>query len=100
MPNSHLRATAGAALPSTSVAQGYYGDGYHARGYDRYDDVRSYDRGYDRDGPRARRYAYRDDRAYRRCDAGTGGTVIGAIAGGLLGIGEGEREELRKGGIV
>jgi uncharacterized protein YcfJ len=80
-----LAATAGATLPATATAQGYYGDGYYGSRYDRgYYDARAYDRGTYRVAPRNRRYAYRNDR-YRRCDAGTGGTVIGAIAGGLLG---------------
>jgi uncharacterized protein YcfJ len=64
------------------------GDYYGGRGYDRgyrgYDrDYRGYDRGY-----RGNSYN-RGDRYYRssyRCrDNGTGGTIIGAIAGGLLG---------------
>ena len=67
---------AGAALamgaatlaPTAAEAQRYYGDRYErAQGY--------------RDAPRHRNYY----RYQRRCDAGTGGTVIGAIAGGLLG---------------
>lgn len=59
-----------------------------AYGYDRgyaynngYNDGRYYQsRDYDR-------RAYNDRRYYRseRCDKGTGGTIIGAIAGGLLG---------------
>lgn len=55
-------------------------DGYY-RDYD--DDDRDY-----RDGRyyRGDRY-YRGERRYRgyRCDRGTGGLIIGAIAGGLLG---------------
>ncbi len=55
------------------------------RGYDRYDryDRRDYDRrDYNRRGDRGNsRYYYRG----RGCDNGTGGTVIGAIAGGLAG---------------
>ncbi|HKR18282.1 glycine zipper 2TM domain-containing protein [Rhizorhapis sp.] len=73
-----------------------------SHGYDRGDYYRDYDRGYYRDYDR--RYSrgdyYRGDRYYRgrdydrryysrknrgRCDSGTGGTIIGAIAGGLLG---------------
>lgn len=58
--------------------RGYYNDGYRGD-YRRYDD--RYDR-YDR--------RYYDDRrtyrGYRRCD-GTTGTIVGAIAGGLLGNG-------------
>lgn len=70
-------------VPTAASAQGYYGDryerAYDARAYDgRYRDYRDYR---DYRGPRYR-YAYRNA---RRCDAGTGGTVIGAIAGGLLG---------------
>lgn len=74
---------AGALAPAAADAQryggydrgystGYYG-GYDRGGYngyrDGYHDYRGYDRGY-----------YRD-----RCNSGTGGTIIGAIAGGLLG---------------
>lgn len=77
-----------ATLPAAAQAQ-YYGGRYEQardwrgdRGYGR-------DRGYQRD-----RGYYRGDRGYRdrgyyrggRCrDKGTGGTIIGAIAGGLLG---------------
>ncbi|GAA0657560.1 hypothetical protein FHT00_002253 [Sphingomonas insulae] len=75
-----LAMTATALVPVTpAVAQrGYYGD----RGYDRgYRD----DRGY-----RGERI-YRGDRGYyrdrggRRCNNGSTGTIVGAIAGGLLG---------------
>jgi hypothetical protein len=52
---------------------GYRQDGYRQRGYDQ--------RGYAR--------TYRDDRSYARrntrCNSGTTGTIVGAIAGGLLG---------------
>ncbi|RJF93378.1 glycine zipper 2TM domain-containing protein [Sphingomonas cavernae] len=59
---------------------GYYRD-YDGGRYYRGD--RSYrNNGYDR-GYRGDRY-YRSNRGYR-CDNGTGGTIIGAIAGGLLG---------------
>ena len=51
---------------------GYYDRGYYDRGYD----ARRYDNRYD-----ARRYQYRD----RRCSNGGTGTVLGAIAGGLVG---------------
>lgn len=83
-----------AVIPATSVAaQGYdgrydrgYADGrYQDRGYDNryyngggynggYNDGRYYDRSYD------------DYRRYKKCrNQGTAGTIIGAIAGGLLG---------------
>ena len=68
------------AVPAT--AQRYDGYGY-GQGYDRYD--RAYGSAY-RDGyNRPPRYYYHDQRAYRRCSDGTTGTIIGAIAGGLLG---------------
>ncbi len=56
--------------PAQYDNQGYYNSGYDNRG--------SYqDRGYRGDD------GYRDN--YRRCNKGTGGTIIGAVAGGLLG---------------
>lgn len=68
-------------------------DGYH-RGYDRGHHYRGY-RGHRNDyrayrGYRGDRYYRSNYRGYRggyyRCrDSGTGGTIIGAIAGGLLG---------------
>jgi hypothetical protein len=78
-----LAMTATALVPVTpAVAQrGYYGD----RGYDRgYRDDRGYrgdrvyrgDRGY---------YQDRGNRGGRRCNNGSTGTIVGAIAGGLLG---------------
>ena len=70
-------ATLGMAAPA-AAQNGYYDrDGYSSS------NVR-----YDRDD---RRYDRRD---YRQCDKGTGGTVIGAIAGGLAGheiAGRGDR---------
>ncbi|WP_203308776.1 MULTISPECIES: glycine zipper 2TM domain-containing protein [Sphingomonas] len=72
-----LTMTAGAVVPTApAAAQRYYGNGYYDRGgydYGRGDRVYRGDRGY-----------YRD-RAYRRCNSGTTGTIVGAIAGGLLG---------------
>ena len=72
---------AGAVAPVAAEAQ-RYGDRYYGNRYDRgYDrrDYRGYDRGY-------RNYRG-DDRRYRnnRCNNGTTGTIVGAIAGGLLG---------------
>ena len=79
-------------VPATADAQRYrgdryaydqaYNDGYNGGGY--------YDRSYRGD----RRYQgarqYRDQRGYyrnrnQRCNSGTTGTIVGAIAGGLLG---------------
>ena len=69
-----------AVAPTTAEAQRYYGSRYDRGGYDDrgYYDRRDY-RGYDRRDDR-RRYSYN-----RRCSEGTTGTVVGAIAGGLLG---------------
>ena len=84
-------AVAGTALipAAPAAAQGYYGNrGQQVeRGYYRDRDYR-----YDRS---ARAYRNnRQNRYYRRCDNGDGGTIIGAIAGGLLGnsvAGRGDR---------
>ncbi|QJB70605.1 glycine zipper 2TM domain-containing protein [Parasphingorhabdus halotolerans] len=84
------------ALASPAEARGgYYNDGYYQqvgnrdgyREYRRGDYYRNdrYDRRAYRDQRRYRDSRYRDDRRYRGCDRGTGGTIIGAIAGGLLG---------------
>lgn len=73
-----LAMSASALVPvsAASAQRGYYG-GYDRGGY-------GYDRGYRDDR------VYRGDRGYyrgnaRRCNSGTTGTVLGAIAGGLLG---------------
>ncbi|MBY0303151.1 MULTISPECIES: glycine zipper 2TM domain-containing protein [Sphingomonas] len=83
-----------AMVPAAAQAQ-RYGDGY-GYGRDYYDDGygehdRAYDRAY-RDGwNRAPRYYetrgdYRNRYRYNRaCQSGTTGTIVGAIAGGLLG---------------
>ena len=65
-----------AMVPTDAAAQRYRGDRYE-RGYDR----QQY-RGYDRRDYRGndRRYARN-----QRCNNGTTGTIVGAIAGGLLG---------------
>lgn len=87
------------APASAQYYRGYDRGDYYRGGYDRgYRDYRGYDRGgYDR-GYRGDRYYRNNYRGYRggyRCrDNGTGGTIIGAIAGGLLGneIGKGGRD--------
>lgn len=95
-------ALAGALFaPSAAQAQ-YVGDGYYERGYyqpvqhryrpgDYYGERRGYRRGYDRRYDR-RRYERRYRGRYCRDDGDTG-TIIGAIAGGLLGheVAEGRR---------
>jgi hypothetical protein len=65
--------TAAAAVPAQAR--------HHDRdGYDRGYDHRGYDRGYDRHGGYDR--GYRDDRCR---NSGTGGAILGAVGGGLLG---------------
>lgn len=62
--------------------QGFYREGYRDHGYYRGDD-RYYGR---RDGGyNDRGHGYRQPVRYRCRDDGTGGLIIGAIAGGLLG---------------
>lgn len=74
-------------VPVAAEAQRY---GYE-RGYDRGYDGRGYDRGYNGRGYNReyrgndRRYNYRNDRNNRRGCDNTGGTIVGALAGGLLG---------------
>lgn len=76
-------------IAAPAAARDHYRDGrggyshdyrYQNRDYRDYRDYRGYDRNY---------RGYRDNRYYRdnyRCEAdGTAGTIIGAIAGGLLG---------------
>lgn len=99
-----LMSVAALGVSAPAAAQPSYYSGYDAyqagynrddRRHDRYDryDRRS-DR-YDRRDYRSDRRYYRGDRRYyRQCDNGTGGTVIGAIAGGLAGheiAGRGDR---------
>lgn len=79
------------ATPAMAQRDGYY------RGYDNHRGYNNY-RGY-----RGDRYGYRNSRGYRGYDGyyrcrrdGTAGTIIGAIAGGLLGnevAGRGSRTE-------
>ena len=78
-------ATLGLATPAAAQNGWYDRDGYS-----------SYDARYGRDDRRYDRRDYRRDnrRNYRQCDKGTGGTIIGAIAGGLAGheiAGRGDR---------
>ena len=67
-----------ALVPAAADAQ-RYGD-RHGRAY-----RQAYRDGYNH-GPRSYRGGdYRYDRGSRRCNNGTTGTIVGAIAGGLLG---------------
>lgn len=78
-----------AMVPATAGAQRYQGDRYERAYGNAYQDGYNRD-GYDRRGYESR--TYRGDRGYyrnrnrnQRCNSGTTGTIIGAIAGGLLG---------------
>lgn len=95
----------GAVTATPAAAQEYrYGDGYghYDRGYRgdyrEYRDYRGDYRDYrDYRGERAR-YAYRDRYYRQRCSDGTAGTIIGAIAGGLLGGEIGRGDSYRRSG--
>ncbi len=88
-----LAATAITGFTATpAMARDRYEDGY------RYNDDRDY-REYRND----RRDYRRGDRYYRnnnRCDKGTGGTIIGAVAGGLLGNEVARRGNRTEGAII
>lgn len=84
-----LAMTAAAVIPAAPAAaqqyrDGYYGRQYRQQGYDR-DQGRTY-RGYDQ--------RYQRSTPQQKCRDGDGGTIVGAIAGGLLGnavAGRGDR---------
>jgi hypothetical protein len=93
-----LAMTAGAVVPlAPAQAQRYgydqsYRDGYSRDGYSR-DGYNGYDRSY-RGSDRSYRGYNRSYRARQKCNDGDGGTIVGAIAGGLLGntvAGRGDR---------
>lgn len=96
-----LAATAVTGLTATpAMAGGRYDDGYsrYDRG-DRYDGYDRYDRREYRRGDRYYSNNYRND--YRRCrNSGTGGTIIGAVAGGLLGNEVARRGNRTEGSII
>ena len=71
-----LAMTAGAVLPATAADAQRYRDDRDRSG--RYQDQRGYD---------VRQYRGNDNRnrARQQCKDGDGGTIVGAIAGGLLG---------------
>ncbi|MDO6413943.1 glycine zipper 2TM domain-containing protein [Sphingomonas sp. BIUV-7] len=92
------------SVPAAADAQSWRGE----PGYYQQIDQRGYGRGYDRRGYDDRGYgSRRDDRRggnYRggrgRCDKGTGGTILGAIAGGLLGNSVAGRGDRTTGALV
>ena len=73
-------------MAATPAAAQDYGRGYYEREY-RDDGYRGYrgDRGYREDRGYRRDYRGYRNRSYRRCSSGTTGTILGAVAGGLLG---------------
>jgi outer membrane lipoprotein SlyB len=97
---THLKKSIGALVLATTAVTGFsaapamarehYNDGYYSRD----DRQASYDR-------RAER-AYRNNnyRNNARCDKGTGGTIIGAVAGGLLGNEVARRGNKTEGSII
>ncbi|MGD9811297.1 MAG: glycine zipper 2TM domain-containing protein [Sphingobium sp.] len=97
--------TVGGLAATPAAAREHYRTGDYYRGYER-----GY--GYDgRDYYRSNRYYkgdrydrdYRDDRrryAYCRRDNGTGGAIIGAIAGGLLGNEVAQRGDRTTGAVL
>lgn len=70
-----------AIVPATpAMAQRHYDRGYGNGYYDR-----GYNNGYYDQGRTYRGDNYRNYRQPRRCNTGDTGTIVGAIAGGLLG---------------
>lgn len=99
-----LAATAITGFSSTpAMARDYYDDGYRYSNYDR-DDYREDRRDYRREARYDRREYQRDrnyrNNGYQRCDRGTGGTIIGAVAGGLLGNQIARRGNRTEGSII
>jgi uncharacterized protein YcfJ len=95
-----LAATAVTGFTATpAMARHGYDDSYsHYDRGDRYDRYDRYDR---REYRRGDRYYRNNDRNnYRRCDKGTGGTIIGAVAGGLLGNEVARRGNKTEGSII
>lgn len=83
--------TAGAVAPAQAHDHDRYRGGYDQRydGYRDYDRYRGYDDRYGRNDRVIYRGDYRDNRSYRyegcRRSDGATGTILGAIAGGLIG---------------
>jgi uncharacterized protein YcfJ len=96
--------TAGAVAPAQADRGNHYGWSKHGRyeeRYDRYDRYRDYDR-YDRDVRveyRGDNRYYRDDYRCQRSD-GTAGTILGAIAGGLIGNSVAGRHGDKTAGVI
>lgn len=95
-----LAATAVTGLTATpAMAGGRYDDGYSR--YDRGDRYGEYDRYDRREYRRGDRYYQNSRNDYQRCrNSGTGGTIIGAVAGGLLGNEVARRGNRTEGSII
>lgn len=96
-----LAATAITGFSATpALARNGDDDSHYSRG-DRYERGDRYDRSDRREYRRGDRYyrnnVYRND---SRCDKGTGGTIIGAVAGGLLGNEVARRGNKTEGSII
>ena len=92
-----LAATAVTGFTATpAMARHGYDDGYSR--YDRGDRYDRYDR---REYRRGDRYYQNSRNDYQRCrNSGTGGTIIGAVAGGLLGNEVARRGNRTEGSII
>lgn len=97
---THLKKSIGAlVLAATAVtgfsaapamAREHYNDGYYSRD----------DRQASYDSRAERSYRNNNYRNNARCDKGTGGTIIGAVAGGLLGNEVARRGNKTEGSII
>lgn len=95
-----LAATAVTGFTATpAMAGGRYDDGYSRyERNDRYERGDRYDR---REYRRGDRYYQNNRNNYQRCkNSGTGGTIIGAVAGGLLGNEVARRGSKTEGSII
>jgi hypothetical protein len=87
-----IKKTLGALVAAATLTAGfvatpvYAGDNDHHHGYYDYDDRDNY-------------HYHRRNRGYR-CDRGTGGTVIGAVVGGLAGREVARRGNRTEGAII
>lgn len=98
-----MKKTFATLIATATIATGFVAVPAAARGYDRDDGYYNYDnRGYYGDRRDNRRDNRRNDRNYRnsRCDKGTGGTIIGAVVGGLAGREIARRGNKTEGAII
>jgi hypothetical protein len=90
-----MKKTLGALVAAATLVTGFAATPVSARDYYDYD----YDDGYYRDRDRDSYRYHRRDRG-PRCDRGTGGTVIGAVVGGLAGREVARRGNRTEGAII